>query len=183
MHTCPIMFRIGLFVDLTWDSSEIKIMCGYFSAFVELEVTDQLWQIVVGFAFTVCNCVGEHGHSCAYMYLSYLSPIGIFLPCQYCLRRPCIRSTVVTGHQPVVCSKGYEKTQSPHCPKYTPDQGCSSHLHSSDPKPPWQSVKSSAPRRCPLCCPVPSPCPKEKQSGTPCQSLAWWGSCGKEKPQ
>ena len=135
------------------------------------------------FAFTHCICAGEHGHLCAYMYLSYLSPIGIFLPCQYCLRRPCIRSTVVTGHQPVVCSKGYEKTQSPHCPKYTPDQGCSSHLHNSDPKPPWLSVKSSAPRRCPLCCPVPSPCPKEKQSGTPCHSLAWWGSCGKEKPQ
>lgn len=63
----------------------------------------------------------------------YLCPIGIFIACQGCLRWQCIWSTVVTGHQPVVCTKGQEETQCRYRPKNPPSQGCSSHPHDSSP--------------------------------------------------
>lgn len=40
-----------------------------------------------------------------------------------------VRSAVVTGYQPVVCTKGEEETEGPHDPKHPPSQGCSSHPH------------------------------------------------------
>lgn len=63
--------------------------------------------------------------------LSYLSPVGIFVPhrCRLCL--PSIWSAVVACDQPVVSTKCQEETQSPYYPKNPPRQGCSSHPHNS----------------------------------------------------
>lgn len=70
---------------------------------------------------------------CTRVCQSYLCPIGIFFACQGCLRWQCIWSTVVTGHQPVVCTKGQEETQCRYRPKNPPSQGCNSHPHDSSP--------------------------------------------------
>lgn len=126
------------------------------------------------------------------MYLSYLSPIGIFFPCWGCLHRPCILSTVVTSHQPVVCTKGHEETQSPYRPENPPSQSCGSHPHDSNLRPPSlcpfssafspQVSASSAPHWCPLLSPLPSPCPKENSLALP--ATPWHaGSCRAKKLQ
>lgn len=67
--------------------------------------------------------------------VSYLRPVGIFVSRRGCFCWPCVRSTVVTGHQPVVWSKCQEETLSPHCPKYPPCQGRRSDPHGSGWKP------------------------------------------------
>lgn len=121
--------------------------------------------------------------------ISYLGPISIFVPSKHRLCWPCIRSTVVTRYQPVVCTKRQEEAQSPCYPKNPPSQGCSSHPHNASLNLalmyefPWLSaLRSLTPHCCPLCSLLPSPYPKER--GQALSATPWHaGSCEAKRLQ